>query len=120
VTYHKYGAKKTTFNGHRYDSKWEATVAMMLQAEVDSGEALFVDTQFKVVVPVCDPTGRQVFTVSHKVDFRRHNKDDTFTLIEAKGFDTDDWKWRRRLLEAIWLPMHPDHKYEVLYSRRRR
>lgn len=115
----KFGAKKTTFNGRRFDSKHEASVAMWLQSEKESGKIIDYDCQFKVLIPIYDQHGKKVHEVSHKVDFRAHNNDGSFSLIEAKGFDTPDWKFRRRLLEAIWLESHQDHTYEVIYNRAR-
>ena len=63
--------------------------------------------------------GEVAYTVNHKVDFRQHNLDGTFTLIEAKGLATQDWRFRRNLLTEVWLPEHPDYDYEVRKAYRR-
>ena len=118
TTFKKYGNKKTTYNGRKYDSKFEAGVAVDLDLQVRAGLIAGYDCQFKVEIPVYNAAGRLVHTVSHKVDFRAHNQDGTFTLIEAKGFETADYLFRKKLLEKIWLPEHPDHEYRVVYQRR--
>lgn len=52
--------------------------------------------------------------VGHKVDFRITHIDGTFELIEAKGVETTDYKWRRKFLEKIWLPDNKDYTYTVI------
>ena len=62
--------------------------------------------------------GERVIKKSYKVDFRLHELDGSYTLLEAKGFHTDDWLDRRKWLEKLWLPENLDHKYEVVYQRK--
>lgn len=116
----KYGAKKTEFKGKIFDSKFEASVAIELETQLMAGEILAYDTQYRIECWAYREDGTKAFLVKHKVDFRRHNKDGSFTLIEAKGVETDDYKWRRKFLENIWLPAHPDHDYQVIKQQRRR
>jgi len=52
-----------------------------------------------------------------RVDFRIHHNDGSYELAEVKGFETDVYKLKRKLLEFIWLPEHPDHSYTVIASR---
>jgi hypothetical protein len=110
----KYGAKRSTFNGRTYDSKFEAGVAVTLEKKKTAGEILDYETQYKVEIWAHRPDGAPAFKVSHKVDFRVHHKDGSFELIEAKGVETTDYKMRRKFLENIWLPMHLDHTYTVV------
>lgn len=110
----KYGAKRTEFNGYKYDSKFEASVAMELELRKKGKDILGYDRQYKVEIWICDSSGAPKIKVSHKVDFRIHHKDGSFELCEAKGIETADYKWRRRLLEDIWLPDHPDYTYTVV------
>jgi hypothetical protein len=48
------------------------------------------------------------------VDFRVKQKDGSYELVEVKGFETDVYKLKKRLLEIMWLPDHPDHAYLVV------
>lgn len=116
TSFKKYGNKKTTYGGRKFDSKFEAGVAVDLDHQVRAGLIKAFDCQFKVEIPIYNAAGRLVHTVSHKVDFRAHNLDGSFSLIEAKGFETADYKFRRKLLEKIWLIEHPDHDYQVVYQ----
>jgi hypothetical protein len=67
-----------------------------------------------------DAAGRLAFTEKHKVDFRIHHRDGSFELHEAKGIETDNYKFKRKCLENLWLPMHPDHIYTVIKQSTRR
>lgn len=111
----KYGAKRTEArDGLKRDSKYEASVADELLLRKKAGDILDYDSQFKVEIWIYREDGIKAFKVSHKVDFRVHNRDGSFELTEAKGVETSDWKWRRKLLEELWLPLHPDHTYRVV------
>jgi hypothetical protein len=52
--------------------------------------------------------------VRHKVEFRILLNDDSYELLEVKGFGTRDYKLIRRLIETLWLPEHLDHVYTVV------
>ncbi len=117
----KYGAKRTLANdGIKRDSKFEATVADELALRKRAKDILDYDSQYKVEMWVYRKDGTPAFKVSHKVDFRIHHKDGSFELLEAKGVETTDYKWRRRLLEEVWLPEHLDHTYTVVKQTRKR
>lgn len=112
----KYGAKKTAYNGRWYHSKFEASVAMDLDMQLKAGLIKDWEPQYKIeCIPFnCHGDPVPACKVSHKVDFRVHNLDGSFTLLEAKGLETADYKMRRKWLENFWLPAHPDHDYEVV------
>jgi hypothetical protein len=111
----KYGAKRTqAADGITRDSKYEASVADELYTRKLAGDIKDYDSQFKVECTAYTADGDEAFTVKHKVDFRIHHNDESFELLEAKGVETSDWKWRRKCLEELWLPLHPDHIYTVV------
>lgn len=115
----KYGAKKTEFNGKRYDSKYEASVAQELDLRLKGGDILEVIPQYKIEVYAYREDGSKAFLVKHKVDFRIQHKDLSYELIEAKGAETSDYLWRRKFLEHIFLPANPDYTYTVVKQNRR-
>jgi hypothetical protein len=119
-TFSKYGAKRSEFNGKIFDSKFEAGVAADLETRKRAKDIRDYETQYKVHIPVCRPDGTVAFTVNHKVDFRIHHNDGSYELYEAKGVETTDYRWRRRLLEELWLPEHLDHTYTVIKQNARR
>ena len=112
--HNKYNAKRTEFKGKIYDSKHEANVAASLELRKRAGDIKDYDTQYRAEMWCYREDGSKAFLVRHKVDFRVHENDGSYTLIEAKGVETADYKWRRRFLEEVWLPLHPEYKYEVI------
>lgn len=110
----KYGAKRTEFNGKIYDSKFEAQTAHSLELRKRAGDIKDYDIQFLVDVWVYREDGEKAFRVKHKVDFRIHHNDGSFELYEAKGIETDDYKWRRKFVENVFKPMNLDHEYTVI------
>lgn len=110
----KYGAKRTEFNGQIYDSKFEAATAWSLEVRKKAGDIKDYETQYKITAWAYRSDGTKAFKVDHKVDFRLHLNDGSYELLESKGMELDDYKWRRKFLENIWLPEHPDHIYTVV------
>lgn len=115
----KYGAKRTEFDGRKYDSKYEASVAQELSLRLKAGDILEVIPQYQIEVPCYRIDGTVAFIVRHKVDFRIQLQDGSYELVEAKGVETDDYKWRRKFLEHIFLPSNPDYTYRVVKQSRR-
>jgi len=116
----KYKNVKTDFNGKKFDSKFEASIAFELEMRKKAGEIVDYDCQFKVEMWAYDANGKAAMKKTHKVDFRVHELDGSFTLLEAKGFETADYKDRRKWLETFWLPINLDHQYEVVYLQKSR
>ena len=115
-TYSKYRAKRTEYNGYKYDSKFEAGVAMELDLRLKAGEIKDWERQFKIECIPYNKHGNPLprLKVTHKVDFRIHHHDGSYELLEAKGMELADYKKRRKWLEDVWLPEHPDHTYTVV------
>ena len=110
----KYGSRITHYNGIRYDSAFEAEWARNLDWLQKAIEIRKWERQFPVEIIAYNSSGDPVITVTHRIDFRLHENDGAYTQLEIKGMETTDYKMRRRLLEALWLPDHPDHKYQVV------
>ena len=115
----KYNAVKTTYNGRIYASKFEAKVAMELDWRLKAKEILAWEPQYKLHMSAYNQHGLTVMSKTHRVDFRIHELDGSYTLLEAKGQALRDWKDIVKWIEALWLPEHKDHKYEVLYNKKR-
>jgi hypothetical protein len=96
------------------DSKFEAGIADELMLMKQGKAIKDYDSQYKVEIWACRSDGIKAFKVTHRVDFRVHNNDGSYELLEAKGAVTNDYQWRRKFLEEIWLPEHPDHTYRVI------
>ena len=71
---------RSVYNGYPYDSKFEAQYAMELDWRVRASEIKAWDRQFPIEIR--NPkTGKLLRR--HKVDFRVHENDGSFTLVET-------------------------------------
>lgn len=107
--YCKYGNRASDYNGYIYDSGFEADYARELDFRLKAKDIKAWERQFKVEIWI-----NGMWILNHKIDFRIENNDGSFELVECKGMETIDWRIRKKLLEAVWLPEHPDHTYTVV------
>lgn len=104
----KYGAKKKDYNGRLYMSKGEAGYARELELRRRAGEILDITPQFRISL---DVNGYHI--CNYIVDFRCVMADGSIELHEYKGFETDLWRMKWRLTEAIW-----GKKYKLVVIKR--
>lgn len=105
----KYGNVRQTYNGYNYHSKLEARYAYELDIRKAAGEIKDWRRQVKISL---DVNGQHI--TNYYVDFEILHNDDSLELVEVKGMETDLWRIKRRLLEAVWLPDHPEYTYSVV------
>jgi hypothetical protein len=84
----KYNNKRTEYNGRAYDSKAEAERAMALDVACQSGDLLYWQPQ------VTFPLGPDD---SLRVDFLVWYRDGSVRAEDVKGFETREFKRKRRL-----------------------
>ena len=113
----KYGAIKTTHDGHVYDSKLEAKHAQNLDFRKKGKLIKGWTRQCKIDLYYYDSMGVKYSDKSWKVDFLVEEKDGTFTLEEVKGLATNDFLAKERLLKNVWLHDHPNYKYKIYYAK---
>lgn len=107
--YFKYGNRPCDYNGYIYDSGMEAEYAKELDMRLKANDITAWERQFKIEIWI-----NGMWILNHKVDFRIEHNDGSFELVECKGMETKDWRIRKKLLEAVWLPEHLDHTYTVV------
>lgn len=90
---HKFHAQPTVSDGVRYDSKAEARYAQLLDLRKRAGEVLFWLRQ----VPFHLPGGTKLV-----VDFVEFRADGTVHFVDVKGVETEQFKIKRREVEAIY------------------
>ena len=91
----KFGAKKTVTGGRKYDSKKEAGHAEDLAWLLKSGDVMEVRPQVTLQLFAY---GRKV--CKYRMDFVVKTAPKCFRMDEVKGFETDTWRIKWRLLEA--------------------
>jgi hypothetical protein len=97
---HKFGAERTEFSGYSFASKGEARLYAQLKLEERAGEIEIVQTQQKVELIEDPPQAR----IDYYADFVIFDKALGETVwIEYKGFETPEWRLKRRL----WFKFGP-------------
>jgi hypothetical protein len=105
----KYSNESCIYNGVSYDSKFEAHYAQNLDWLLKAGAIKKWERQFPVRIRY---RGETICTLW--VDFLVHHTDGSLELAETKGFETDTFKLKKRLLEIMWLPDHKEYRYTLI------
>lgn len=93
----KYGATKANFQGIQYHSKREAREARDLEMQRRAGEFSYVKRQVRISL---DVNGYHI--CNYIVDFEIGYPDGTIEYREVKGFETDVWRLKWKLFEALY------------------
>lgn len=99
----KYGAISREYNGVLYHSKLEAKYASELDLELKEKKIKSWRRQVKISL---DVYGYHI--CNYYVDFEVTHNDKTIELVEVKGFPTEVWRLKWKLLEAIYQKEHPE------------
>ena len=98
-------AKKTEYNGYKYDSKLEAGYAQELDLRKKAGDIL--DWERQVILNL-EVNGYLVCT--YKIDFIVYHEGET-EYVECKGYPTPQWRLKWKLFEALYTK--PGNKLTV-------
>ena len=95
----KFNASRARYGDHVYHSRLEARVAARLDLlqKARANPAVKIERQVPAVFYV---NGVKVAT--WKVDFRVTYKDGTVEWVEAKGFETGEYRIKKKLFEALY------------------
>lgn len=93
----KYHAQSSTYDGVLYHSKKEAAYAAELDLRKKAGDILGWERQVKISL---DVNGYHI--CNYYVDFQVTYPDDHIELVEVKGFETEVWRLKWKLFEAIY------------------
>lgn len=92
----KYGNKTKIYNGRAYDSIREANHAEELDWRKKAGEIKEIIPQHKISL---DVNGSHI--ANYFVDFKVITKHDSVEYHEVKGFETEVWRLKWKLFEAL-------------------
>ena len=90
MRYSKYNAKKTEYNGVMYDSRKEARRAWELDMLLKAGEIQGLIRQPRFKLKYC----------TYIADFAYTTKDGEYIVEDVKGFKTDIYKLKKKMLKA--------------------
>jgi len=138
----KYGKSKKfknirqTYNGITYDSKLEAKYAaeleLKMKAHNEHERVKSWERQVKISINVAwSKGGKAILTdedqlsiknrglrffhiCNYFIDFVVTYADDSIEYVEVKGMETDVWKMKWKLTEAIFNIMHPEIELKVI------
>lgn len=98
----KYGAKSTQYGGVYYHSKFEAAYAKELDWRLKAKDIKSWERQVKISL---DVNGKHI--CNYFIDFKVIHNDDSVEYVEVKGFETDVWRLKWKLFEAIFNEIEP-------------
>ena len=105
----KYGNIEREYNGILYVSKKEAAYAQELDLRKKAEDIKDWKRQVKISL---DVNGYHI--CNYYVDFEIEHNDESKELVEIKGFETEIFRLKRKLLEAVFLTEHLDYSYTVI------
>jgi hypothetical protein len=96
----KYNAKRTEIDGITFDSKSEGDYYLHLKKRLKEGEIKWYELQPSFELQEgFHKTGRFIRPIVYVADFSVYYHDGTIEIIDVKGFETADFKIKRKLFE---------------------
>jgi hypothetical protein len=90
---HKFNAVRVEYDGIKFSSKREGNYYLTLMQAQKAGELLFFLRQ----VPFHLPGG-----VRYVCDFQEFWKDGSVRFVDSKGFKTESYKAKKKMVEALF------------------
>lgn len=98
-THRKYYNHKTTLDGIVFDSGREANYYAELKLLQKAGEVVSIDLQPKFELqPGFERNGKKERPITYKADFKVSYSDGHIEIIDTKGFKTDVYGIKRKML----------------------
>ena len=97
----KYNAKKTIYNGIKFDSQLEERIYRAIMQLKDEGIVVFVALQVpsELQEKYENIDGKKIRSINYKCDFVVHDKNGKEFVIDAKGMLTPVFKLKKKLFE---------------------
>lgn len=96
----KYGAKKAVVDGIKFDSQMEADYYLTLKEYENMGTIAYFRLQPKFLLQdAFIKRGIKFRKIEYKADFEVVFPDNTVWIVDIKGFETSDFKIKRKLYE---------------------
>ena len=92
----KYQNVSQVYNGYRYASSLEANFAISLDWRLEAGDIKAWERQVKIDIRV-----KKRHITNYFVDFKVIHNDDSIEYVETKGFETNVWRLKWKLFEAL-------------------
>ncbi len=90
---HKFNAIQTIRDGIKFPSKKEAYYYDELKLKQKAGTVLFFLRQTAFHLPG---------NITYRIDFQIFNSDGTIQFVDVKGFETKEFKIKKKLVESLY------------------
>ena len=106
----KYGNKKVTVDGIKFDSRWESQRYLYLKSLERAGTVKDLELQVKFPIVI---NGEKICSYIADFRYKRQNQQDKwYDIVEdAKGFETPEFKLKKKLMKAV-------HGVEIYLSKK--
>lgn len=99
----KYGAKKTTIDNIKFDSRAEAMYYNRLKMLKQGKQIKDFELQpVFVLVPPFRKNGKHYRGIKYKADFRVEHLDGSIEIVDVKGVRTQGYLLKRQLFESLY------------------
>jgi len=105
----KYKNINQTYNGYSYHSKAEAQYAWELDCRKKAKDIKDWERQKKIEFYAY---GKHI--CNYYIDFVIHHNDGTKEYVEVKGFETNIWMIKKKLMKAWVASEEPRNKYTIV------
>jgi hypothetical protein len=96
----KYGAIKTTIDDLQFDSKTEGQYYIHLKKQQEEGEIVAFNLQPRFLLQDSfKKDGKHFRKIEYVADFEVIHRDGSVEIVDVKGFETADFKIKRKLFE---------------------
>ncbi|QFG05889.1 holliday junction resolvase [Bacillus phage 056SW001B] len=110
----KFNNKKVEIDGIVFDSAMEAKYYEYLKEEHKHGRVAFFDLQPRYTLqPSFKKRGKLFRAIDYKADFEVHYPNGDYVTVDVKGFETADFKIKRKLFEKAY----PQELKLITYSK---
>jgi hypothetical protein len=96
----KYGAIKTTIDDLQFDSKTEGQYYIHLKEQQEEGKIVAFNLQPRFLLQDSfKKDGKHFRKIEYVADFEVIHRDGSVEIVDVKGFETPDFKIKRKLFE---------------------
>lgn len=96
----KYGSEKITIDGICFDSKMEGQFYEYLKDKMAKGEIQNFELQPEFILQdAFMKYGKKYKAIRYKADFMVYLNDEDFIVYDVKGFETADFKLKKKMFE---------------------
>lgn len=97
----KYNAKKVVVDGITFDSQEESNYYLHLKElkKIGTIKDFELQPEYELQPKFVNPKGKTVLPINYKADFLVTHKDNSQEVIDVKGFETADFKLKKKLFE---------------------